>query len=73
MMDKFMDAFAELFTNVQSALFEGVVQPLAFALGLGSRLEEAFTATEWLLVGLLQLTVMLLVIAPLQRLSLIHI
>jgi sterol desaturase/sphingolipid hydroxylase (fatty acid hydroxylase superfamily) len=67
MMDKFMDAFAELFTNVQSALFEGVVQPLAFALGLGSRLEEAFTATEWFLVGLLQLTVMLLVIAPLQR------
>ncbi len=67
MMDKFMDAFAELFTNVQSALFEGVVQPLAFALGLGSRLEEAFTATEWLLVGLLQLAVMLLVIAPLQR------
>ena len=62
-----MDAFAELFTNVQSALFEGVVQPLAFALGLGSRLEEAFTATEWFLVGLLQLTVMLLVIAPLQR------
>ena len=67
MMDKFMEAFAELFTNVQSALFEGVVQPLAFALGLGSRLEEAFTATEWFLVGLLQLTVMLLVIAPLQR------
>ena len=67
MMDKFMDSFAELFTNVQSALFEGVVQPLAFALGLGSRLEEAFTATEWFLVGLLQLTVMLLVIAPLQR------
>ena len=67
MMDKFMDAFAELFTNVQSALFEGVVQPMAFALGLGSRLEEAFIATEWLLVGLLQLAVMLLVIAPLQR------
>ena len=67
MMDKFMEAFAELFTNVQSALFEGVVQQLAFALGLGSRLEEAFTATEWFLVGLLQLTVMLLVIAPLQR------
>ena len=62
-----MDSLIELFANVQAALFEHVMQPIAFALGLGSRLEDAFNATEWLLVGLLQLGVMLLVIAPLQR------
>jgi sterol desaturase/sphingolipid hydroxylase (fatty acid hydroxylase superfamily) len=41
--------------------------PLAFALGLGSRLEDVFNGTGWLLVGLIQLAVMLLVIEPLQR------
>ena len=44
-----------------------MVQPLVFALGLGARLEDAFSATGWLLVGLIQIVIMLLVIGPLQR------
>ncbi|KQP17870.1 sterol desaturase family protein [Pseudorhodoferax sp. Leaf267] len=63
-----MDALTDLFGNAQQWLFENAVQPLAFALGLGGRLEEAFVGTGWLLVGLLQIVVMLLVIGPLQRL-----
>jgi sterol desaturase/sphingolipid hydroxylase (fatty acid hydroxylase superfamily) len=62
-----MEALAELFSNAQQGLFETLVQPLAFALGLGHRLEDAYNATGWLLVGLLQLAVLLAVIGPLQR------
>ncbi len=62
-----MDALIDLFASTQAALYEGVMQPLAFALGLGSRLEDVFNGTGWLLVGLIQLMVMLLVIGPLQR------
>lgn len=62
-----MDALIELFSQAQSALFETLVQPLVFGLGLAGFLEEAFVGTGWFLVGLLQLAVLLLVIAPLER------
>ncbi|MBT9489902.1 MAG: sterol desaturase family protein [Rubrivivax sp.] len=58
---------SELFGQAQQALFEGIVQPLLFALGLSSVLEDAFRATGWLLVGLLQIVVMVVLIGALQR------
>ena len=61
-----MDWFVDLFATVQQWLFESAVQPVMFAIGEGARLEEGFAGTGWLLVGLLQLAVMLLLIAPLQ-------
>jgi sterol desaturase/sphingolipid hydroxylase (fatty acid hydroxylase superfamily) len=57
----------EWFSGLQQALFEGVLQPLMFHAGLGHLLEDGFAATGWLLVGLLQIAVLLLVIGPLQR------
>ena len=63
-----LDALTDLFATAQQWLFETVVQPLAFSVGLGGRLEEAFVGTGWLLVGVVQIALMLLVIAPLQRL-----
>ncbi|RZL61147.1 MAG: fatty acid hydroxylase family protein [Variovorax sp.] len=63
-----MDWLADGFATLQQALFEAVVQPLVYAVGLGGRVEEAFDATGWLLVGLMQIAVLLLVIGPLQRL-----
>ena len=62
-----MDTLIDIFANTQAALYEGVMQPIAFALGLGNRLEDVFNGTGWLLVGLIQLAVMLVVIGPLQR------
>jgi len=62
-----MDTLIDFFANTQAALYEGVMQPFAFAVGLGNRLEDVFDGTGWLLVGLLQIAVMLLVIGPLQR------
>lgn len=63
-----MEPLTDLFGTAQQWLFEAVVQPMVFALGLGGWLEDAFVATGWLLVGLLQIAAMLLLIAPLQRL-----
>ena len=62
-----MEWWVNLFADAQQALFEHVVGPLTFALGLGQLLEDAFDATGWLLVGVLQIAVLVAVIGPLQR------
>jgi sterol desaturase/sphingolipid hydroxylase (fatty acid hydroxylase superfamily) len=62
-----MEFLTDLFGAAQQWLFETVVQPLVFAAGMGGLLEDAFDATGWLLVGLLQLLVLVVVIGPLQR------
>lgn len=62
-----MDTLIDWFGHWQDALFEAVVQPLMFHIGLGNRLEDAYGATGWLLIGLVQLAVMLALIEPLQR------
>ena len=58
---------SDLFASAQQWLFETLVQPIVFALGMGNLVEDAFTATGWLLVGLLQIAVLVAVIGPLQR------
>jgi sterol desaturase/sphingolipid hydroxylase (fatty acid hydroxylase superfamily) len=58
---------ADGYERLQQGLFEGLVQPLLFRLGFGNLLEDGYAATGWLLVGLLQLLVLVLVIGPLQR------
>lgn len=62
-----MEWFTEIFTNAQQWLFEALIQPIAFALGQGGFVLEAFNGTGWLLVGLLQIVVLLAVIRPLER------
>lgn len=62
-----MDTLLTVFDSAQQWLFESVFQPVLFKLGLASALEDAYVAAGWLLVGVLQLSVMLLLIAPLQR------
>lgn len=62
-----LDTLTDGFGLAQQALFEGVVQPVMFALGLGGRLEEGFVATGWLLVGLVQLAVIALGFGLLER------
>ena len=62
-----MDWFSTVFSTAQQWLFEALVQPVMFALGMGNLLEDAFGATAWLIVGLLQIAVLLVVIGPFQR------
>ncbi len=67
MLDQLLHTFSDGFAQVQQALFEHVVQPLVFGLGLGNLVEDAFDATGWLLVGGLQLLIMLVVFRSLER------
>jgi sterol desaturase/sphingolipid hydroxylase (fatty acid hydroxylase superfamily) len=62
-----MQWIQELFERAQQGLFETAVQPIMFSFGLGNFLEDGYTATGWLLVGLIQIAVMLAIIGPLQR------
>jgi sterol desaturase/sphingolipid hydroxylase (fatty acid hydroxylase superfamily) len=62
-----MDWLTDPFANLQQWLFEAVVQPLVYAIGLGGWVEDAFDATGWLLVGLIQIGLLVAVIGPLQR------
>jgi len=62
-----MELLTNVFAQAQQWLFETLVQPVMFALGLASLLEDGYDATGWLLVGLLQIAVLLAVIGPLQR------
>ena len=62
-----MDALLDAFGWLQQWLFEAVVQPLMYRAGLGNLLEDGYRATGWLLVGLLQIALMLLVIGRLER------
>jgi sterol desaturase/sphingolipid hydroxylase (fatty acid hydroxylase superfamily) len=62
-----MNSPLEWFDAAQQALFEAVVQPALFNLGMGNLLEDGFTATRWLLVGLIQLLVMVTLFRALER------
>lgn len=59
--------FEEIFSAAQQWLFETLMQPAMFALGLGHLLEDGYAASGWLLVGLVQIAVLLAVVGPLQR------
>ncbi len=62
-----MDWIETVFSNWQEGLFEAVIEPVMFALGLGNLLPDGYTASGWLLVGLLQVVVLVGLIGPLQR------
>ncbi len=63
-----MGLLGSWFDGLQQQLFEGVLQPVMFHMGLGNLLETGYSAAGWLLVGVLQLIVIIAVIGPLQRL-----
>lgn len=63
-----MTWFGQWFDSAQQWLFESVMQPLMFHVGLGNLLESGYEAAGWVLVGLLQLAIIVAVIGPLQRL-----
>ncbi len=63
-----LDFLINLFAQAQQWLFEAVMQPVMFHLGMGAVLEVGFEGTGWLLVGLLQVAVIVGLLVPLQRL-----
>lgn len=63
-----MDVLTDAFAWAQQGLFENLVQPLALRAGQAHLLEKAYEGTGWLLVGLIQIALMLVLIGPMQRL-----
>ena len=61
-----MQTLSDWLGIAQGWLFETVVQPLVFQLGLGEFVEDAFEGTEWLLIGVLELALLFLVLRPLE-------
>ncbi|MFZ6724378.1 sterol desaturase family protein [Undibacterium sp. MH2W] len=66
-MLSFFNVLIEQFWSLQQYLFESAIQPLMLKIGLANLLEDAFDGTGWLLLGLLQIVLLLLVIRPLER------
>ena len=62
-----MDDLLDLFSRLNDVMFEGLVQPVLFANGWVNLAEEAYTACEWFLLGLLQIAFMVVFIRPLEK------
>jgi len=55
-----------VFDAVQTWLFESAVQPVVYAMGWMVVQEEAYAATEWFLLGLIQVALLYAVLRPLE-------
>jgi sterol desaturase/sphingolipid hydroxylase (fatty acid hydroxylase superfamily) len=67
-MDGLLNTCIAAFAAAHQWLFEAVVQPSMFALGLANVLDDAYAGTEWFLIGAIELVFIALVIGTLQRL-----
>lgn len=63
-----MNNLTELFDQAQQWLFETAIQPLLFHAGFGGMIEDAYTGTMWLLIGLLEIVLLIVVFGTLQKL-----
>jgi sterol desaturase/sphingolipid hydroxylase (fatty acid hydroxylase superfamily) len=61
-----MNALVEAFTAVQAIVFENAVLPLLYALGFMDVAEIAFDATEYVLIGIVQIAVAYTLLRPLE-------
>lgn len=67
-----IDLFSNYFANAQDFLFEQLVQPLVFQLGLGEYVEDAFEGVEWFLNGAIELLVLYALLRPLEAWIPVH-
>jgi len=67
-----MQLLSDWFGAAQGWLFETVIQPVVFQLGLGEYVEDAFEGTEWLLTGICELVLLFLVLRPLEAAIPVH-
>ncbi|KPF68961.1 fatty acid hydroxylase [beta proteobacterium AAP99] len=58
----------EAFTQVQAWLFTQLLAPLMHALGLSAFIEDGFDATEWFLLGGLEVLLLFALLRPLEKL-----
>lgn len=66
-MTNLIESLAGLVGRLQQALFEGAVQPLLFAMGWMRFAEDLFDATEWIVLGAIELVVLAIVLGWVER------
>lgn len=67
-MDSLIAHFNDLIAFMQQTLFEGLIQPVMFALGLAVWIEDAYNATEIFLYGIFEIALLYAVLRPLEAL-----
>jgi sterol desaturase/sphingolipid hydroxylase (fatty acid hydroxylase superfamily) len=67
MYETFSNTVLEIYIYLQSFLYEHAIQPLAFHLGLGGLMEDGYEASGWLVIGLFQILVMVMIFRPLEH------
>ena len=63
-----MQPFISAFDAAHQWIFENIAQPMLFHLGMSNYIEDAYNGTMWLLIGLLQITLLIVVVGTAQRL-----
>lgn len=69
MIERVYGVLAAAFDDAQSWLFEAAVQPLLFQIGAMRFQEEGYVATEWFLLGVIQIVALYVLLRPLERLA----
>jgi len=69
MFDSIFSAITDIYVTAQSSVYEWVLQPVAFHLRSGGLMEDGYEASGWLVAGFFQVIVMVLVLAPMERLN----
>ena len=62
-----MNSLVDGFGHLQQWLYEQLMQPVLFELGLGNVLEDGYAAAGWLLVGVLQIVFIVVLFGALER------
>jgi sterol desaturase/sphingolipid hydroxylase (fatty acid hydroxylase superfamily) len=62
----------DAFSFVQGWLFETLINPFIFHVGLAEFTEEAFEGTEWFLIGVCELALLFIILRPLEALIPVH-
>jgi sterol desaturase/sphingolipid hydroxylase (fatty acid hydroxylase superfamily) len=63
-----IDTLVDWFATVQGWLFQSAVEPFMYYSGLGQFTEQAFEGTEWFLVGVCEITLLYILLRPLEAL-----
>jgi sterol desaturase/sphingolipid hydroxylase (fatty acid hydroxylase superfamily) len=67
-----IDTLVDLFSLAQGWLFQAVVEPFIYHVGLGEFTEAAFEGTEWFLIGVCEIAFLWVVLRPLESLIPVH-
>lgn len=67
-MSSLIDVLVDAFGSLQGWLFETAVEPLVFAMGGAGYLEQAYSGTEFFLLGVLQIVILYGLLRPLEAL-----